>query len=463
MEQIAIFGGSFNPPGAHHKVIVDELLKHYSKVIVVPCGPRPDKQTTNDISPFHRAVMVDKTFRGMDVEIDLRDLENSVFTRTIDMAERYRKNGVEVCIVIGSDLAIGGARGESQIQKSWKRGQEIWRDLNFAVVNADPDFQEKDLPPQGRLINVFELSGRSTDIRRAIFDRNPSFRDMVVPEVANYIEQHDLYRGLTPLRVSYLSLKPTTAVWPLVDKKNEKALKIFESLQLPGIIDSPQAILVIGGDGMMLREIKKHWRLRLPFIGINAGHRGFLLNDWDAGSWKKILEEKKLFKLFQLPMIHVAFHTASGRAGEVLCFNDVWVERATPQAAWLSIEVNGKTRVNRLIADGALVASAAGSTAYARAMGASPLPANTENFVLVGSNIMEPRFKEIPLSLDSTVKISTLDLGKRPVRGYADGDPLANGESLKFIVVRQSRIASVELGFFPEHDLAEKISRLQFS
>ena len=43
--------------------------------------------------------------------------------------------------------------------------------------------------------------------------------------------------------------------------------------------DDPAAIVVIGGDGTMLRAIRQHWRDGLPFYGLNTGHLGFLLND----------------------------------------------------------------------------------------------------------------------------------------------------------------------------------------
>ena len=60
MSTIAVFGGSFDPPGLHHRRIVEEVRKHFDSVVVVPCGPRPDKQL--DIEPIHRAALADLTF-----------------------------------------------------------------------------------------------------------------------------------------------------------------------------------------------------------------------------------------------------------------------------------------------------------------------------------------------------------------------------------------------------------------
>ena len=83
---IAIFGGSFNPSGAHHRAIAERLSSHFDEVVVVPCGPRPDKPVTNDVPPIYRAAMADMTFRDIPrVRVALFDLEASTFTRTVDL------------------------------------------------------------------------------------------------------------------------------------------------------------------------------------------------------------------------------------------------------------------------------------------------------------------------------------------------------------------------------------------
>ena len=92
MKKIAIFGGSFNPAGVHHRDIVAKLAKlDFAKVYVIPCGPRPDKPSTNDIPAIHRAVMADKTFHGISdkVEVLLFDLENGTFTRNHEFEELF--------------------------------------------------------------------------------------------------------------------------------------------------------------------------------------------------------------------------------------------------------------------------------------------------------------------------------------------------------------------------------------
>jgi len=110
--------------------------------------------------------------------------------------------------------------------------------------------------------------------------------------------------------------------------------------------------------------------------------------------------------------------------------------------------------------DGILVATAAGSTAYARAMGATPLLMNTPALLLVGSNVMEPPgWTSALLSLDAEVTLVACDPRKRPLNGFADGLPLGRVAEMR---VRVSRIAAVELVFTEGHDIVEKIAQLQF-
>ena len=205
----------------------------------------------------------------------------------------------------------------------------------------------------------------------------------------------------------------------------------------------------------MLRAIRDHWRKRLPFFGINAGHIGFLLN-------QRTLRELRGGELMveQLPLLWVEMEGADGSQKGALAFNDAWVERATGQTAWLEVKVDAQERLSNLVADGALVATAAGSTSYASAMGATPLPFDTPALLLVGSNVLKPvSWKPVVLPITSTVELTTLDRTKRPLRGYIDGIPQGQVRSLK---ARVSNIAAVELVFDAELNPAEKLARLQF-
>ena len=208
----------------------------------------------------------------------------------------------------------------------------------------------------------------------------------------------------------------------------------------------------------MLHSIQKFWRLRIPFFGMNAGHLGFLMNDAEQLLDGKFPPEDLVLR--QMPLLYVESQDANGEWKTALSFNDAWVERASPQAAWIEVKVDSQIRIPKLVADGSLVSTAAGSTAYARSMGAMPLPSETPALLLVGSNVMHPPgWKSALLSLDSQVEFKGLNSSKRPLNGYAGGLSLGQVQTMN---IRLSRIAAVELAFSRSHDMAQKIAQIQF-
>ncbi|MCG2693709.1 hypothetical protein L6259_00255, partial [Candidatus Parcubacteria bacterium] len=164
-KKIAIFGGSFNPPGTHHRRVIERVIDYFDEIIVVPCGPRPEKQTTNDVEPIHRAVMCDMTFRDMPkVKVELFDLEQATFTRTHLLEEKFKERG-ELWHLIGTDIIQRGDDGLTFIHRAWEKGPEIWEKLRFAIVKRSGfGYDLKELPPQSELFNL-EGSGSSSAIR----------------------------------------------------------------------------------------------------------------------------------------------------------------------------------------------------------------------------------------------------------------------------------------------------------
>lgn len=240
-------------------------------------------------------------------------------------------------------------------------------------------------------------------------------------------------------------------VW---DEKNPEAMLIAESLE-PLKHRQPNLIVVIGGDGFMLRNIRRFWNKGLPFFGINSGHRGFLLNE------RSVIENgfPKEISIHTLPLLEGEIVTDSGKTKRFLAFNDVWVERAQSQTAWIEVKVNGVVQLPKLIADGVLLSTPAGSSAYARAMGTSPLPLDAQALVLSGSNVSSPNFKPCYLPIDSSLEFRTLDPLKRPLFGVVDGIRQGKVRTMRANV---SKTASVQLAFEGKHSLSEKLVDIQF-
>jgi len=192
MRKIAIFGGSFNPPGLHHRNMVFPLIDPFDEVKIVPCGLRPDKPSTGYVEPIHRREMVRLAFSDIspEVVIDDFDLNGETFMRTYQLQERYEHDG-EIWHVIGTDLLVGGEQGHSAVH-TWEHGARLWAKLNFAVfIREGIPFDRDDLPPKHMLFHS-KSGDSSKEIRRRITAGLP-FADLVMPGVAQYIEAHSLY------------------------------------------------------------------------------------------------------------------------------------------------------------------------------------------------------------------------------------------------------------------------------
>lgn len=454
--RIALFGGSFNPPGLHHRRIAELLATRFDEVRLVPCGPRPDKPEVGDVPAVFRAALCDITFGGMPrVVVDLFDLEGDTFTRNHALEARFSPMG-EVWHVVGADWLTGGAEGRSAIHTGWERGRELWERSQFAVLTR-PGYQldPKDLPPRHELLSL-DMDESSTEIREMLlYGRDASH--LLLPRAQRYIERYGLYRGTNPATWSRGTLEELKCLVQ-ADMRNPRAVEWSEKFA-PHVDESnPDYIAVLGGDGAMLRGIRDHWTRRLPFFGVNAGHVGFLMNAPDQVFNDGFPGRDVIFR--QLPLIFVELETENGQTITTHAFNDAWVERSTSQSAWLNITVNGVPRIKKLVSDGALVSTAAGSTAYARAMGASPLLADTPAWLLVGSNVLEPaNWKSALLSMDTSVEVTNLDPERRPVVAYVDGVAQGTVRSLR---ARLSRAATVEVAFLANRDMAEKIAGIQF-
>lgn len=197
-KSVIIFGFSANPPANHHLTIIHKLIELFGKVIIIPRGTNSDKPSTSKTTPDQRRDMVNLIFANEpNVEIDFYDLDNSLFTPTwmIDQKYKARFPDSEIWHTVGGDIVDGGAENNSEIQKRWQKGSEIWTKLNWAVIShsncpVNPD----DLPPKNMLIKMGGFGGRSTDVRNRIAT-NLSISNLVSPKIEEYIVRNNLYKN----------------------------------------------------------------------------------------------------------------------------------------------------------------------------------------------------------------------------------------------------------------------------
>ncbi|KAG8349029.1 putative ATP NAD kinase [Trypanosoma vivax] len=267
------------------------------------------------------------------------------------------------------------------------------------------------------------------------------------------------HAGFTSL--SFPGLVPRLELHP--DKGNSFAHELYEKLSVfsPAEGEEPDLIVPIGGDGYMMHCIRNNWQRFIPFFGVNAGHAGHLLND------PSTLDElfSAPLKLYTTSMLYCLAEQEESPGGDKtvhakLAFNDAWVERSSGQTALIRVLVNGQESIRRLCGDGVLVATAAGSTAYCRALGASPLPVNAPLIQLVGNNVLSPpQWRPTLLNQEDQVEFEVIDSDKRPCRCFVDSVDVGN---VTRMVVRSSRAAGVAIAFAFSCDLQQKLYQMQF-
>ena len=125
--------------------------------------------------------------------------------------------------------------------------------------------------------------------------------------------------------------------------------------------EEADVLVVLGGDGFMLQTLHRHGGLGIPVYGMKLGTIGFLMNHLVLDG---LLERIHAAEPAVLRPLEMVAQTESGATVGSLAYNEVSLLRQTRQAAHLSIELSGQSRLDELICDGVLVATPAGSTAY---------------------------------------------------------------------------------------------------
>lgn len=223
---------------------------------------------------------------------------------------------------------------------------------------------------------------------------------------------------------------------------------------------SPQkadVLVVLGGDGYMLSSIHKYGHLQKPMFGMKLGRVGFLMNRY---SDKKLLERIEAAGPVDLKPLKMVATDARGKQTEALAINEVSLWRKTNQAAHLRISINDIVRIPELMADGVLLSTAAGSTAYNLSAHGPILPLGTEALALTPISPFRPRrWRGAVLPNKTRVTVEVLNHKKRPVNATADSDEVHN---VLRVDMHLNHDISYRLLFDPDHTLEERVLNEQF-
>lgn len=263
---------------------------------------------------------------------------------------------------------------------------------------------------------------------------------------------------MTPFdpNVSELSMK-----FRFVASNSDKASQAFQDLKDKyGQHDAKDAdvIVALGGDGFLLHTMREYMDQNKPIYGMNGGTLGFLMNPLELEDLPKRVTYAQSIRLFPLKM--EATHT-DGRKSEALAFNEVALNRQSPQAAKIVIDVDGDKPMDReLVGDGILLATSVGSTGYNYSADGPILPIGANLLALTPICPASPRqWRGALLANTSDVTLTIQDSHKRPVSAVAD---VVEFRDVAEVKIYESREHSCTLLYEPDHHLSSKIMRAQF-
>jgi NAD+ kinase len=221
--------------------------------------------------------------------------------------------------------------------------------------------------------------------------------------------------------------------------------------------EEADVIVALGGDGLMLQTLRAFMTTGKPIYGMHRGTVGFLMNEFREDDLVERLSAAKTTLIHPLVMLA---RDAEGRMHESRAINEVSLFRQTYQAARLRILIDGEVRLPELMADGVLVSSPAGSTAYNLSAQGPIIPINAPLLALTPISPFRPRRWRGALLPDTArVTIEVLEAEKRPVAAVADHDEV---RSVRSVDVTMDHTIAIPMLFDPGHSLDERILREQF-
>jgi NAD+ kinase len=216
-------------------------------------------------------------------------------------------------------------------------------------------------------------------------------------------------------------------------------------------------VVALGGDGLMLQTLHKLMKSGKPIYGMHRGTVGFLMNEFALDNLAERLVAAHITVIHPLVM---RARDAQGRIHEHRAINEVSLFRQGAQAAHLRILIDGQERLAELVADGVLVATPAGSTAYNLSAQGAIIPINAPLLALTPISPFRPRrWRGALLPDKAKVTIEVQEADKRPVAAVADHDEV---RSVRSVDIEMDHGISLNLLFDPGHSLDERILREQF-
>ena len=241
----------------------------------------------------------------------------------------------------------------------------------------------------------------------------------------------------------------------IISDKNKKSFKI-KNLLLKKIkinkFKKDNLIIVVGGDGFMLQTLKNNKNSKKQFYGINSGNYGFLMNKFASKDIIKNLSKANMISISPLEMI---VKNKNNQIKRSIAINEVSVLRQSRQAASLSIKQGSRQIIKKLVSDGVLVSTPAGSTAYNLSVHGPILSLHSKKLSISPISAFRPRrWKGKIVNDKSKIIIKNLNPSKRPISAVADNLEVRNA---KYVIVKINNKIKFNLLYDKNRSLQKKI------
>ena len=251
----------------------------------------------------------------------------------------------------------------------------------------------------------------------------------------------------------------------LIKSKGGDSILNLGYLEISKIPDDIDCIITLGGDGTLIRVARDTSYLNIPLIGVNLGHLGYLTSLGSEGGIEDIVD-KLLADEYSIEnrMMIDAYVKRSGAASKVhQALNEVVIAGNTcSKFIRCRVYVN-KELLNEYCADGIIVATPTGSTAYNLSAGGPIVEPGARMFIITAICPHALNQRSIVLAPESNIEIEITKENKQEVFAVFDGD-MQKGLGYKSrLIIKESdtitKLIKLKGGTFLDN-LRTKMSRI---
>lgn len=222
--------------------------------------------------------------------------------------------------------------------------------------------------------------------------------------------------AFNPTKAAAIDMCDRAANWCSQNGAESWAVESSDTETLVQRLGGAEALIVLGGDGTFLRAARALARVDVPVLGVNSGRIGFLAKI-DPGALETTLAElaRDEYSIEPRMMLEATLTSASAATGEArergrfAALNDAAIVRGA-EARVLRLDVAiDNSHVATYVADGVVIATPTGSTAYSFSAGGPILDPTARNLIVTPVAAYLSSIRSIVVGSSHTVRVKLVD------------------------------------------------------